>query len=156
VVLAAVLGRTGRGRGRAIGACFLLIYPGIVKGIPPPIDASGASLLVLGGADRRGRRGRVRDAPRMGPGAPGDPLRGSCPRRLLDLRPGAPPQRHRPAHRHRRSGDDGGAGLVPEPRAVRLAPLLTGHTFKDETARVSRQGETVLFPRRHSTTPSNP
>jgi len=35
-------------------------------------------------------------------------------------------------------------------------PLLTGHTFKDETARVSRQGETALFPRRPSTTPSNP
>jgi Protein of unknown function (DUF2723). len=35
--------------GGAIGACFLLIYPGIVRGIPQLIDASGAPLLVLGG-----------------------------------------------------------------------------------------------------------
>ncbi len=34
-------------------------------------------------------------------------------------------------------------------------PSLTGHTFKDDTARVPRQGKTALFPRRHSPNPKH-
>ncbi|WP_103027755.1 glycosyltransferase family 117 protein [Salinibacter altiplanensis] len=40
------------------------------------------------------------------------------------LRPRASPQRHRPAHRYQRPGDDRGVGFLPEPCAVGVDPTL--------------------------------
>ncbi len=142
--------------GGTIGACFLLIYPGIVKGVPQLIAASRTPLLVLvglvggvaGAVYVTGRRGWART--HLATLCMAAVLVGYSAYVLVPLRSATDPPID--------IGDpETTEALVSYLNRAQYGstPLFTGCTFNDETARVSRQGETTLFPRRHSPDPKH-
>lgn len=142
--------------GGVIGTSFLLVYPGIVKGVPYLIDATGAPLLVvlgLGAAigsalyvtvQRRWPRAHLAT---LGVAAV---LVGYSVYALVPIRSATDPPID--------IGDpETTESLVSYLNRAQYGstPLFSGRTFDNETGRVSRQGETSLFPRRHSLKPKH-
>jgi muconolactone delta-isomerase len=139
-----------------LGALFLLIYPGVVKGVPQLIDATGAPLLVL-----TGLAGAVGGAlyftaqwnwarAHLATLCVAAILVGYSSYALVPLRSATDPP------------IDIGNPETTEALVSYLnraqygsTPLLSGRTFNDETGRVSRRGESSLFPRRHSPDPQH-
>lgn len=139
-----------------LGAVFLLLYPGIVKGVPALIDATGAPLLVLvglAGAVVAGLWGTARHGwarAHLATLCVAAVLVGYSTYALVPIRSATDPP------------IDIGDPETTEAFVSYLnraqygsTPLLSGRTFDDETGRVRRDGETSLFPRRHSLQPSH-
>ena len=142
--------------GGVIGATFLLIYPGVVKGVPELIDATGAPLLTLVGLSGAVGGGLYFTAQRQWSHAHlatlcvAAVLVGYSTYALVPLRSATDPP------------IDIGNPETTEALVSYLnraqygsTPLLSGPTFNDETGRVSRRGESSLFPRRHSSKPEH-
>ena len=139
-----------------IGAVFLLVYPGVVKGVPQLIDATGAPLLVLLGLSAVVGGALSVTARRRWPRAHlatlcvAAVLVGYSVYALVPLRSATDPPID--------IGDpETTEALVSYLNRAQYGstPLFSGATFNDETGRVSRRGEPTLFPRRHSPKPKH-
>lgn len=148
------LGRAAAAAG--IGACFLLIYPGIVKGIPAVIDASGAPLWALaavggsivGALYFTERRGWARA--HLATLCVAAILIGYSTYALVPIRSATDPPID--------IGDPETTeafGSYLNRAQYGSTPLLSGRTFDDASGRVHRRGKTSLFPRRHSLKPEH-
>ena len=137
-----------------LGAVFLLLYPGIVKGVPALIDATGAPLLILLGlvgavvAALWGTARRGWSRAHLATLCVAAVLVGYSTYALVPIRSATDPP------------IDIGDPETTEAFVSYLnraqygsTPLLSGRTFDDESGRVRRDGETSLFPRRHSLEP---
>lgn len=142
--------------GGVLGVSFLLLYPGIVKGVPALMEASGAPLLLVSmivgsvgvGLYLTARRGWARA--HLATLCVAAVLVGYSTYALVPIRSATDP------------AIDIGNPETTEAFASYLnraqygsTPLLSGRTFDDETGRVRRDGTTSLFPRRHSLKPEH-
>ncbi|WP_263785769.1 glycosyltransferase family 117 protein [Salinibacter grassmerensis] len=148
------LGRAGAAG--AIGAGFLVLYPGIVQGVPQLIDASGAPLLVLVGLSGAigtvlyvtRRRGWART--HLAILCVAAVLVGYSVYALVPLRSATDPPIDI-------NDPETTEALVSYLNRAQYGstPLFSGPSFNDQTGRVSQRGETRLFPRRHSPDPQH-